>query len=735
LRSKQIDGYKFRRQQPIFNYIVDFYCFDLKLIIEVDGPIHSDDETHKYDLKRDNILKFNGYHIFRLTNSEVETNIDSAIKKIKLFISRISSPSQGDHKGSQTNTNLNNTRNLSPSQGDRRGSSYISQSIQIGSTPLGGDHPIRIQSMTNTDTLDTKASVAQCIRIIEAGADYVRLTAQGIKEAENLANIKKELRKARFSTPLIADIHFNPVAAETAARLVEKVRINPGNYADKRASFAKQELTEKEYNEELERTHIKLLPLINICRENKTVIRLGINHGSLSDRIMTRFGNTPAGMVASAMEFIKIFRAENFNDLVLSMKSSDTAIMIESTRMLVSRMQDEGLSYPLHLGVTEAGEGEDGRIRSAAGIGALLSEGIGDTIRVSLSEDPEKEIPVAKKLAEYYPRGVVAAMPEKPVTYKTPSVKPEILKKINGPVVIANMTSFPQISAEEYLQAGFSVNKLTGEVKRVDGSADLIIAKEPPESIPEDVSLVLPYKKWFEIKEKGNVFPLFSPETYHERRYRSENINILLTGSHYDIRYLIQPDPDKILIMFTFHPDNEQYAPHKFLNDLSENNLSHNIILNPVFREDNLEDLQIKAAALLGRYATDKRVAGISVTNIGAVSFRDVTALAFSILQCTETRITRTMYLSCPTCGRTKFNLQDAVKKVKEATGHLKGLKIAVMGCIVNGPGEMAGSDYGYVGAAAGKVHIYRGTVSVLKNIPEEDAVTELLKLIEKDRV
>jgi len=612
---------------------------------------------------------------------------------------------------------------------------FRAQVILIGSIPLGGENPIRIQSMTNTDTLDTKASVAQCIRIIEAGADFVRLTAQGIKEAENLENIKNELRKAGFSTPLIADIHFNPVAAETAARLVEKVRINPGNYADKRASFEKQELTEKEYNEELERTHIKLLPLIKICHDNKTVIRLGINHGSLSDRIMTRFGNTPAGMVASAMEFIKIFRSENFNDLVLSMKSSDTAIMIEATRMLVSQMQEENLSYPLHLGVTEAGEGEDGRIRSAAGIGALLSEGIGDTIRVSLSEDPEKEIPVAKKLADYYPRGVASAMPEKPVTYKTPSVKPEILRKINGPAVVANLTPFQKIEAGEYLQAGFSVNKLTEEVKRTDGSADLIIAKEPPDSIPEDVFLILPYKKWFEIKDKENVFPLFSPETYHERRYRSENINILLTGSHYDIRYLIQPDPDKILIMFTFHPDNEQYAPHKFLNDLSENNLKHNVILNPVFREDNLEDLQIKAAALLGRYVTDKRVAGISVTNIGDVTYRDVTALAFSILQCTETRITRTMYLSCPTCGRTKFNLQDAVKKVKEATGHLKGLKIAVMGCIVNGPGEMAGSDYGYVGAAAGKVHIYKGTVPVLKNIPEEDAVAELLRLIEKDIV
>ncbi|MCX6253078.1 MAG: (E)-4-hydroxy-3-methylbut-2-enyl-diphosphate synthase [Bacteroidia bacterium] len=605
--------------------------------------------------------------------------------------------------------------------------------VNIGSTPLGGDFPIRIQSMTNTDTLNTKASVAQCIRIIEAGADYVRLTAQGIREAENLAVIKKELRKAGFNTPLIADIHFNPVAAERAARLVEKVRINPGNYADKRASFEKQELTEKEYNEELERTHTKLLPLINICRENKTVIRIGINHGSLSDRIMTRFGNTPTGMVVSAMEFIKIFRAENFKDLVLSMKSSDTRIMIEATRQIVSLMQSEGLSYPLHLGITEAGEGEDGRIRSAAGIGALLSEGIGDTIRVSLSEDPEKEIPVAKKLAGFYPRGISNLKPEKALSFITPSSKPDILKKINGPLVISNMTSYPEIDADGYKDAGYGVNSKTGEIKRTDSSADLIIVSRCPENIPDDVSLVLPYKIWFDDRNNERLFPLFSPETFHESYYRSDKLNVLLTGSHFNIEFLKRTDPATILVIFTFNPEKEKYAADLFLIALEENNLNFNLVLNPVFRENNLEDLQIQAASLLGRYVIDKRVSGISVTNIGEVDFREVTALAFSILQCTETRITRTLYLSCPTCGRTKFNLQESVRKVKEVTAHLKGLKIAVMGCIVNGPGEMAGSDYGYVGAANGKVHIYRGIIPVLKNIPEKNAAEELLKLIEKD--
>lgn len=610
---------------------------------------------------------------------------------------------------------------------------YISTPVTIGSVPLGGDFPIRLQSMTNTDTLDTKSSVAQCIRIIEAGADYVRLTAQGIREAENLAIIKTELRKAGFNTPLIADIHFNPLAAETAARFVEKVRINPGNYAGKRASFEKTELTEKEYNEELERIHDKLLPLVNICRENNTVIRVGINHGSLSDRIMTRFGNTPIGMVTSALEFIRIFRSENFNDLVLSMKSSVTSVMIEATRQLVRAMQDEGFSYPLHLGVTEAGEGEDGRIRSAAGIGALLAEGIGDTIRISLSEEPEHEIPVAKKLADFYPRGSAISNPAGRISSKTPVSKPEILKNINGPVVIMNMTSCMENDNKTYLDAGYKVNNETGEIIKSDGSADFIIASRNTDQFPKEVSFIIPFKKWFDCRENESLFPLFSPETYNENALRSEKLNVLLTGSHFDIRYLRQPDPLNTLLIFTFNPDTEKYAPDNFLKSLEENDLNHNIIINPVFHEDDIEDLRIKAASLLGRFVIDRRVAGICLHNIGKISLSEVTATAFSILQCTETRITRNLYLSCPTCGRTKFKLPDAVKKVKEATGHLKGLKIAVMGCIVNGPGEMAGSDYGYVGAADGKVHIYRGTTPVLKNIPEQDAADELLKLIEGD--
>jgi (E)-4-hydroxy-3-methylbut-2-enyl-diphosphate synthase len=606
---------------------------------------------------------------------------------------------------------------------------YHSTPILIGSVPLGGDNPIRVQSMTNTDTLDTEASVAQCIRIIEAGADYVRLTAQGVREAENLANIKKLLIKKGYETPLIADIHFNPEAAEVAAAIVEKVRINPGNYTDKRASFQQVNLTEKEYEEELERIHSRLLPLINTCLLNKTAIRVGVNHGSLSDRIMTRYGNTPNGMAISAMEFIRIFQSENFNNLVLSMKSSDTSVMISAARLLVKMMSEEGFHFPVHLGVTEAGEGEDGRVRSAAGIGALLAEGIGDTIRVSLSEDPEKEIPVAKKLVSYYPRGSADDKNARSLfSHKTPE-KPGILKSVRGPMVISNAANYVVLNTEAYKDAGYSADIESGKIVKDDNAADLIIANYCPEVIPEAVSLILPYKIW-QTNQKINVYPLFSPETWSESTIIHKELNFILTGSHFDIRLLKGIDSNKCVLIFTFNQDKEKYAADMFIETLEKNDLRLPVVLNPVFNEDSYDDLSIKASALLGRYLTDNLISGISIKNAKMSGMKETTSLSFSILQCTGTRITRTQYLSCPTCGRTKFNLQDAVRKVKEKTSHLKGLKIAVMGCIVNGPGEMAGADWGYVGAGPGKVHIYKGTVLVKKNIPEEKAVDELLRLI-----
>ncbi|MDT8402703.1 MAG: (E)-4-hydroxy-3-methylbut-2-enyl-diphosphate synthase [Bacteroidales bacterium] len=451
---------------------------------------------------------------------------------------------------------------------------YMSNQIEIGKLTLGGDAPVRLQSMTNTDTMDVKASVAQVIRIIEAGGDMVRLTTQGMKEAEALAIIKKEVWKAGFDTPLIADVHFNPKIAEFAAGIVAKVRINPGNYADKRATFQSVELSDQEYTEELERIHRRLLPLINKCIANGTAIRIGVNHGSLSDRIMTRYGNTPEGMAVSAMEFIRIMAAENFHKLVLSMKSSNSLIMIEATRLLVRMMQEEGYAYPLHLGVTEAGEGEDGRIRSALGIGALLRQGIGDTIRVSLSEPPEDEIPVARKIVD-----------------ASASAGKNIQKeKINGPLL----------------------------------------------------------KLRYNIKDR--------------------------------------------------------------------------------------EDLTIKASVDCSLELIDRKATDLEIYNGGNLPAGNIQSIKDGILQAARIKITRNDYISCPTCGRTKFDLAAAVERVKNATSHLKGLKIAIMGCIVNGPGEMADADYGYIGSANGKVHIYCGKDPVFKNIPEDEAIDKLLKLIEEDR-
>ncbi len=520
---------------------------------------------------------------------------------------------------------------------------FRSRVINIGSLSLGGNLPVRVQSMTNTDTLDTAASVAQCIRIIEAGGELVRLTAQGVREAENLLNIRNGLRAAGFDTPLCADIHFNPAAAELAAAIVEKVRINPGNYADKRASFIRQELTAAEYSSELERIRERLLPLIKICKDHGTVVRIGVNHGSLSDRIMTRYGNTPEGMAVSAVEFLRIFRDEGFNDLVVSMKSSDTRVMVESNRVLVSMMMTEGMDYPVHLGITEAGEGDDGRIISAAGIGALLAEGIGDTVRVSLSEAPEREIPVAR----------------------------EIIRFIGGDAGrLAKPCATPATPAR------------TGRYM--------------PEVVTESDG---------KFSDENGKTPVGKIVTF-----RAEDICLEIPG----IQGILNNPNDP--------------------NDPNIPSGGEPIILNPVFSEDDPERLRTDAAALLGRYFIARSVQGLCISNRGAVQGSILRDLSFSILQATEARITRTRYISCPTCGRTKFNLEEAVQKVKAATSHLTGMKIAVMGCIVNGPGEMAGADYGYVGAGEGKVHIYRGTDPVLKNIPEAEALSRLLELIEKDQ-
>jgi (E)-4-hydroxy-3-methylbut-2-enyl-diphosphate synthase len=425
-------------------------------------------------------------------------------------------------------------------------------------------------------------------------------------------------------------------------------------------------------------------------------------------------------------------RAENFHRLVLSMKSSDTAVMIEATRTLVKMMNDGGYYYPIHLGVTEAGEGEDGRIRSAAGIGALLAEGTGDTVRVSLSEDPELEIPVARTLVSYFTRGEAALRPDF-TDIKAPARSPGPVNNIRGPLVLANLSHHVVLTPASYFEAGFTEDKETGSIAGGDGSADIVLASYCPEVIPEQVRLAVPYRIWLSNRERKNLFPVFSPETYYENRVRSETMNLVLTGPHLNEKYLAKVGSADSVLIFTFNGETEKYAPEKLFRSLATVNPALCVILNPVYAEDSQEELNIKSSALLGRFLTDRSVRGICVSNRGGAGTQGLTKLAFSILQATETRITRTMYLSCPTCGRTKFNLQEAVKKVKTKTSHLKGLKIAVMGCIVNGPGEMAGADWGYVGAGDGKVHIYKGLVAVLKNIPEEKAADELLRLIAEE--
>ncbi|MDR0799094.1 MAG: (E)-4-hydroxy-3-methylbut-2-enyl-diphosphate synthase [Dysgonamonadaceae bacterium] len=518
--------------------------------------------------------------------------------------------------------------------------------VQIGDTPLGGNNPVRIQSMTNTSTLDTEGSIRQCIRIIEAGGEYVRLTAQGVREAENLQNIRDGLRALNYSTPLIADIHFNPKAAETAARIVEKVRINPGNFAP-----------------DFEKIQERFIPFLNICKKHGTAIRIGVNHGSLSERILNRYGDTPEGMVESCMEFLRICVAEHFENVVISMKASSTWVMVHAVLLLAKQMEREGMAFPLHLGVTEAGEGEDGRIKSAVGIGALLAEGIGDTIRVSLSEDPEAEIPVARLLVDYIQK-------QSAEIFVLPNV--EEGRATGIPLVISDRSKISDV--------------IDNDSNRIP---DRIYTGKSTEMTAVDAS---------ELTE----------EIISQLKQQPENL-ILLHAKN-----------------------NNSYAQKAAIAVLQKASVANPVILWNTYNESDLSAFQIKAAADCGSFFLDRLVGGLMLSNTNPVlSPQAIDACSFGILQAAGRRITQTEYISCPSCGRTLFDLQTVLHKVKAATSHLKGLKIAVMGCIVNGPGEMADADYGYVGASKGKISLYKGKTCVMKNIPEEEAVERLIELID----
>lgn len=543
-----------------------------------------------------------------------------------------------------------------------------SSTVQIGNVPLGGDNPIRIQSMTSTSTLDTDASVAQCRRIFDAGADYVRLTAQGVREAHNIGEIRAALHAAGYTKPLVADIHFNPKAAFEAAATTDKVRINPGNFVDAARTFKKLEYTEEEYAAELEKIRRAVVPFIAICREHHTAVRLGVNHGSLSDRIMSRYGDTPAGMVESAMEYLRIFREENFNDVAISIKASNTVIMVETVRRLVAEMDREDMHYPLHLGVTEAGDGEDGRIKSAVGIGTLLAEGIGDTVRVSLSEEPELEIPVARKLVDYI-----------------------TAREGHAPISGCFAKAYNRIAPER---------RPTNAVGSIGGQNVPVVATALS---PADVAAIATKPDYFLSDVNWKAV---------DASAKSEGFS------------------DDDVLLLTSHHANPVGEIEAFIHRLWDNGCKAPVVVRMSYDDANEEDVQVKAGADFGALLLNGLVDGIVLDAPNLPNNADAVAYSFGILQAARRRTTKTEYISCPSCGRTLYDLQHAVKEIKAATSHLKGLKIGIMGCIVNGPGEMADADYGYVGAAVGKVSLYKGKECVERNVPQDVALTHLIDLI-----
>ncbi|MDR1406487.1 MAG: 4-hydroxy-3-methylbut-2-en-1-yl diphosphate synthase [Tannerella sp.] len=592
-----------------------------------------------------------------------------------------------------------------------------STEVHIGRTPLGGSNPIRIQSMVDVSTMDTDAAVEQAIRIIEAGADYVRLTAQGEREARNLGVIRETLRRKGYDTPLVADIHFNPRAADTAAANVEKVRINPGNYVDKTKPFRRTDCTEAEYAREIAKIRTRFIPFLQLCRKHGTAVRIGVNHGSLSDRIMSRYGDTPEGMVASCMEFLRICKEMHFGDTVISIKASNTVMMIRTVRLLVRTMDAEDMHYPLHLGVTEAGDSEDGRIKSAVGIGALLADGIGDTIRVSLSEPPEAEIPVARKLVDYILQRTDCEPIDVPDTYAPDADfhrKTRIVQGIGGlhpPIVIA-------------------AGRPDGIVARTTGMPDFIYIgrNKPDTSVRPAVPLLVDADYW---DDRPDVFPYFRAKEVNKIRECTAGIKFIALeygDMNPAMLELLAQDRATVPVLYSCSPDCVVEMRAAILR-LKEACCDAPVILRRNYSETDAERLQLKAAADFGAVLTDGIGNGIFLCN----DTSDITATTrymFAILQAARVRISKTEYISCPGCGRTLYDLRTAITRVKAATSHLKGLKIAIMGCVVNGPGEMADADYGYVGAGHGRVSLYKGRDCLRKNIPETEAVEQLASLI-----
>ena len=612
--------------------------------------------------------------------------------------------------------------------------------VKVGPIAIGGKNPIHIQSMTTANTMNTSATVDESIRMIDAGCKLVRITAPSKKDAENLANIKNELRLKGYKTPLVADIHYTPNAAEIAAKIVEKVRINPGNYADKK-KFEEIDYTDESYNNELLRIEEKFTPLVQICKQNNTSMRIGTNHGSLSDRILSRYGDTPKGMVESALEFIRICRKHDYHNIVISMKASNTRVMVYAYRLLVNEMIKEGMKYPLHLGVTEAGEGEDGRIKSAVGIGTLLSEGIGDTIRVSLTEAPEQEMPVAQKILDHFKdihnHKKIAETKQHQIDYfqyeKRKTFQIENIGNKNVPIVISDLSNRKKITQASFFSIGYRYSVPLDKWHISEMASDFIYIGENEINfeIPGTLRIISNYSSWIKHK-KG--FPIFNLKEYEKIKDFSETLNFLkiydheITPSSIDIL-----KNNKSLVIFLESENiNCIAAMRKFFFELMEEKIENPIIISRKYEFNDDEQLQISASIDIGSLLIDGLGDGICISSNNC-SNKMLNSISFGILQASRTRISKTEYISCPSCGRTLFDLQETTAKIRKVTDHLKGVKIGIMGCIVNGPGEMADADYGYVGTGPGKITLYKEKTVVKKNVPESEAVDALIDLIKEN--
>lgn len=624
----------------------------------------------------------------------------------------------------------------------RRESSFV----KIGNTWMGGKYPVRLQSMTNTPTSDITKTVSQCIKIIKAGADYVRITTPGVKDIDYLKQIRNQLRNQGYSTPIIADIHFNPEVAEQAAHFVEKVRINPGNYTTKRKKRA-QAYSYVEYQQEIDAMKARIVPLINICKSNGTAIRIGVNHGSLSDRIMDRYGDTPEGMAESAMEFLRICRELEFENIVVSMKASNTRVMVYANRLLLIKMQKENMYFPLHLGVTEAGEGEDGRIKSAVGIGTMLADGIGETVRVSLTEPPEREIPVANKIVQHFqqycnhkPIPEIKHYPVHPYEYKKrTTILVHNIGNDNVPVVISDASKNGPIN-QEYID-GIGWNKHSGSEERyiVENTPDYIFAEniEKYIDIPEGKGIILPVREWEKMAVHNRLlYPLYDVPTFLNSEIIPQNMHFIsvyfddLSGS---FLRKINKDQYAVLVCLTKNR-NSVGEQRRFIVELMNQNIDNPVIIKKNYLKSQSGDLQISAACDTGPLFIDGLGDGLWLENQNQdIPDFKITETAYGILQASRVRISKTEYISCPGCGRTLFNLEETTARIRKHTQHLKGLKIGIMGCIVNGPGEMADADYGYVGAGRGKITLYKNKEVIKKNIPEPEALDELIALIKEN--